>query len=92
MTAGRKRNNEPALAWDYRRIKALVDVLALDESDASIAALQLCRDWGVAPRRDLDGYGTIRALARHALEYSRRQPEIPPDCAVDLIDEYPENM
>lgn len=105
MTAGRPRDQQPAMAWDYRRVKALVDVLALDERAARKGLKQLCKDWGIPmtkawsipyiPSNPNDEYiteATIRALARHALEYSRTQPAILPDCAGDLVDEYPEDM
>jgi len=67
MTAGRKPNNEPATAED--RAILLVQVLASNAGDEGLLAL--CAAWNVAPVRDFTGHGTIRALARHALEHGR---------------------
>lgn len=77
---GRKRNPEPALAYDYRRYLTLVQVLALGGSDAGIKAL--CEKWQVEPVWDysetyagqpyLNVWATIIALAQHAVNYHRK--------------------
>lgn len=99
MTAGRKRARQPATAYDYQRIEALVDVLAMDEPAARKGLKQLCEDWGVNWETDYARYAitmdvpaTLRALARLALEYIRTQPEILTESAGDAVHEYLEDM
>ena len=88
MTAGRPRHQQPATAYDVHRAITLVQVLALEPSHTrNEGLLALCDGWRIKPAiiEDeplvLDVPATIHALARHALEYSRTQPEILPDCA-----------
>ena len=84
MTAGRPRAQQPALAWDYHRAITLVQVLAIESKPLREAGiLKLCQDWKVSIMcgfnrsmiNTLDYDATIGNLARHALEYSRTQPE-----------------
>ena len=94
MTAGRNPNpptQTPSLV-------SLVEALAQENQRDYI--LSLCYKWGIPSEFDphanfepiFNLQRTIRALARRALEYSRTQPEILPDCAGDLVDEYSEDM
>ena len=65
---GRKRNNQPALAYDYRRALALVQVLAIEDAIARMrAARELAHLWGIP-----DGRGPLLTrLAQHALGHAR---------------------
>lgn len=82
-TKGRLPSTEPATAYDYRRVLALVQVLALDDpAQQEAALLALCRGWGVEPAylgsesdypRWLAVMATVEKLAKHALEYSRKE-------------------
>ncbi|MFA5377870.1 MAG: hypothetical protein WC455_19120 [Dehalococcoidia bacterium] len=83
MTHGRKPNTPPAMAWDRRRYIALVQILAGADTTGPIQAL--CIAWGVRPTYDrtqedfgliqMDMWATIRALAKHAIEYHRAEEE-----------------
>lgn len=77
MTTGRPPNNAPALAWDYRRVIELVQVLS-NESDfmRDHALRTLASLWKVKMYYDNGKFNrdeTIRALARHALEHGREK-------------------
>lgn len=71
-------------AYDYRRVIALADILALKndyDAEGHLASnLQaLCNNWGVLPFKTGDGMDiprTLQALSQHALEYSRKPPTI----------------
>lgn len=80
----RKPKQQPATAYDYRRVKALVDVLALpNRVDRRKAIYHLCQQWQVSPIYVgmMDSTGlmffefdeTVSALADHALEHARLQ-------------------
>lgn len=85
-TKGRPPSTTTPTAYDYRRVLALVQVLAIDDAAKQEAALlALCRGWGVDPAylggesdfpRWVAVMATVERLARHALEYSRKQGEI----------------
>ena len=84
-TKGRPPSTTTPTAYDYRRVLALVQVLAMDAEKQEAALLALCRGWGVDPAymgSELDNprwlavMATVERLARHALEYSRKQGEI----------------
>jgi hypothetical protein len=69
----RLKNSEPALLWDYRRAKTLLDLLALYpmgsiEMDAALAFLSIA--WlGDNPKSlELDTKTLIQVLAKHCLE------------------------
>jgi hypothetical protein len=77
---GRKPNIEPKTAYDVRRYITLVQVLALQGSDESIR--DLCEAWDVEIVEDrsippykrryyMNQWATIRALARHVIEYHK---------------------
>ena len=77
MSKGRPPSQKPATAYDYRRYIALVQVLAISESDNGIR--HLCEEWNVAPvwgysethkgKPYLNIWATIRKLAQHVIEY-----------------------
>jgi hypothetical protein len=80
MPPGRPPNRQPALAYDYRRYIALVQVLARAGDDEAIRAL--CEQWEVEIVEDrsvppykgryyMNVWATIRALAKHVIEYHR---------------------
>lgn len=77
---GRKRNNQAATAFDYRRCIALVQVLATSLSDEPIR--ELCALWGVEVVEDrsippyrgryyMNQWATLKALAQHAIAHRR---------------------
>lgn len=82
-TKGRPPSTATPTAYDYRRVLALVQVLAIeDHAKQEKALLELCKGWGVDPAwlgsesdypRWLHVIGTVERLARHALAYSREQ-------------------
>lgn len=83
MTRGRKPNNIPATAWDYRRYIFLVQVIASPpHNDSGIRAL--CKLWDVEPIEDrsespykgqytINVWATIIKLAEHVIEYHRSE-------------------
>lgn len=80
---GRPPSTTTPTAYDYRRVLALVQVLAIeDHAKQEKALLALCKGWGVDPAwlgsesdypRWLHVIGTVERLARHALAYSRER-------------------
>lgn len=79
MTAGNKRGQQPATAYDHRRAITLVQVLALEsELNRELALRTLARSWGTITYYadgKFDAADTIRALAKHAIEYHRAEEE-----------------
>lgn len=78
MTSGRPAGIEPKTAFDYRRYITLVQALAIAEDMERL--LNLCEAWGVQvaytgqnPPWHFDQLGTIRNLAKHAVEYHREE-------------------
>lgn len=64
---GRKPSQYVPMAYDYRRVIFLVQVLAhYDESQI----YRLCEDWGIDVVGN-DLMATLRRLAQHTLEYSK---------------------
>lgn len=67
---GRPSNSQPKTAYDLRRIKSIVDVLALDHDNISEALDSFATGWQIdisgQPLRD-----QLRIMSRHALEYAR---------------------
>lgn len=82
-TKGRPPSTAAPTAYDYRRVLALVQVLAIeDHAQQEKALLELCKGRDVDPAymgsaddnpRWLHVIGTVERLARHALAYSREQ-------------------
>ncbi len=71
---GRPANNRPATAFDYRRMKLLIDVLALPDWQALPALEILALAWtDLSPQevREYNALELVRQLAKHALEHSR---------------------
>lgn len=75
----RTNKQQPATAYDYRRVIALVQVLALSEYPN---IEPLCKTWGVAPvmiesripgEQVIDIAATIQRLAQAALEAAREE-------------------
>ena len=66
----RKPNTQPATLYDYRRCKALCDVLAAgDEKGIEVLAeAWLGERWHILPRQHL-----VTLLAQHALAHGREQ-------------------
>lgn len=72
---GRPRNQQPQLAYDYRRAITLVQVLAIEDSDTRDKALRLlAQDWlGWIFNKHSD-YGNdhiTKRLSQHTLEHGR---------------------
>lgn len=68
--------HKPATAYQYRRVLALVQVLAIRDSAERLTALEkLCHEWGVPPARYRPGYilSSIHQLADAALQHAREE-------------------
>lgn len=81
MARGRKSNNVPTTAYDYRRYIELVQVLAMHNASGIEA---LCKAWGVERVEDrseppymgryyTNVWSTIIKLAEHVIEYHREE-------------------
>lgn len=78
--SGRPPSKEPAKLYDYRRMKALVDVIAEfkpDSTELAEALEALCAGWGVQPIWDKDGNlnttKTIHVLARYTQKHGKNE-------------------
>lgn len=74
-----KSKQQPATAYDYRRVKALVDVLAIEDFKRRFDAINhLAHQWGIDLSQCIESsvFDTdcvVHLLARHALEHAREQ-------------------
>jgi hypothetical protein len=70
----RKPNIQPATIYDYRRCKALCDVLAIDHAIKRFTGLRtLAEGWGVPILNHESQMKLASRLAQHALEHGREQ-------------------
>jgi hypothetical protein len=70
----RKRNNQPATAYDLRRVKALVDVLAIEDDWERLRGLfVLAQNWETNCPAEWDTEEVIHALAKAAQAHAREQ-------------------
>lgn len=80
---GRPPANEPATAYDYRRVVMIVQVLALKDPAKREEAIRLLADtWTDMKHRGINHLPTdyvVTALAQHALQHARqeKEPEYP---------------
>lgn len=76
MKGRRAEHGEPAVAWQYRRVIALVQALAIEDPIARYAAVgELSRVWRVEVKPGeaiIPGHKLIHRLAKHALEAARK--------------------
>lgn len=74
---GRPPNNEPATAYDYRRMKTIIDILAMDKSQGlKLTDLRtIAHGWKVGDDGDFNTL--LQRLAQHALEHARSQERQP---------------
>ena len=71
---GRPANNQPATLYDYRRLKALVDVLSMPDYQSLPALELLALAWTDLSLQDVRASNTlelVRRLAQHCLEHGR---------------------
>ena len=70
----RKRSNQPATAYDLRRVKALVDVLAIeDDMERWRGLYALSQNWETGWPSEWDEEDAIHALAKVAQAHARGQ-------------------
>jgi hypothetical protein len=68
----RKPSNQPATIYDYRRCKALCDVLAAPRGKRRTDGLRnIAKSWGIDYEASL--HDVIQKLAQHALQHGREQ-------------------
>ena len=74
--AGRPAAQRPKTAYDYRRVKTLVDVLAIpDAVSRNKGLLALADGWGVDPVTPWSAF--VCELAQHAQQHAHNQPPSP---------------